>query len=226
MAKGVSSLARTASGLITGAAKAVRSGLNLAQKAARAVASAAARTVVNISSIAKRGYKAAKGFFSSFSSYVSYRTQQIKETIVRELCLNTGKVSTSQGKVNWNQASIKSISGNTGVLMPATASRIATAADAGALAETLANGWDDLLELLQAAGASLAGAIALPAAPGIGWAIPAVIVVVLFGPGMTVGETDEEIAEWKKQEEEEKNQKPATTDDEKIVILQTRKERL
>ena len=69
--------------------------------------------------------------------------------------------------------------------MPATASRIATAADAGALAETLANGWDDLLELLQAAGASLAGAIALPAAPGIGWAIPAVIVVVLFGPGMT-----------------------------------------
>ena len=164
------------------------------------MASAAARTVVNISSIAKRGYKAAKGFFSSFSSYVSYRTQQIKETIVRELCLNTGKVSTSQGKVNWNQASIKSISGNTGVLMPATASRIATAADAGA--------------------------IALPAAPGIGWAIPAVIVVVLFGPGMTVGETDEEIAEWKKQEEEEKNQKPATTDDEKIVILQTRKERL
>ena len=86
VAKGVSSLVHTASGLITGAAKAVRSGLNLAQKAARTVASAAARTVVNISSIAKQGYKAAKGFFSSFSSYVSYRTQQIKETIVRILC--------------------------------------------------------------------------------------------------------------------------------------------
>ncbi|MDM8126276.1 RHS repeat-associated core domain-containing protein [Mediterraneibacter glycyrrhizinilyticus] len=204
VAKGVSSLARRASGLISGAAKAVRSGLNLVQKTAKTVASAATRTVANISSMARRGYKAAKGFFSSFNSYVSYRTQQIKETIVRELCRNTGKVSTSQGKVNWNQASMKSIAGNTGVLMPTTASRITTVADAGVLVDTLANGWDDLLELLQAAGASLAGAIALPAAPGIGWAIPAVIVVVLLGPEMTAGETDEEIAEWKKQEEEEK----------------------
>ena len=88
VAKGVSSLARKASGLISGAAKAVRSGLNLAQKTAKTVASAAARTAINISAIARQGYKAAKGYFSSFNSYVSYRTAEIKAVIKRILCSN------------------------------------------------------------------------------------------------------------------------------------------
>ena len=127
-----------------------------------------------------------------------------------------GKVSMSQGKVNWNQANIKSIAGNTGIVMPTTASRVTTVADAGALVDTLASGWDDLIELLRTIGPSALGALSLPSVPMVVGGAALVFIISLAWPPIEAGESDEDIAEWKKQQEEKKkNQKPATTDDDK-----------
>lgn len=96
--KGISSIAGKVSDLISGPSKVIRSGINLLQKTAKTAASAASKAVANFASLARRGYKAAKGFFSSFNSYVSYRTQQIKETIIRELCNTPDKLLTWWGE--------------------------------------------------------------------------------------------------------------------------------
>lgn len=100
--------------------------------------------------------------------------------------------------------------------MPTTASRVTTVADAGALVDTLASGWDDLIELLRTIGPSALGALSLPSVPMVVGGAALVFIISLAWPPIEAGESDEDIAEWKKQQEEEKkNQKPATTDDDK-----------
>lgn len=86
VAKGVSSAARAAVGVITNPKKAINSGLNLLEKTAKTVASATSNAAANIDSLARQGYTKAKEVFSSFNSYVSYRTRQIKRTIQNVLC--------------------------------------------------------------------------------------------------------------------------------------------
>ena len=105
VAKGVSSAARAAVGVITNPKKAINSGLNLLQKTAKTVASAASNAAANIASLARQGYKAARGFFSSFNSYVSYRTQQIKMTIQNVLCA-TAAVAYVSGKITWERTKL------------------------------------------------------------------------------------------------------------------------
>ena len=105
VAKGVSSAARTAIGVITNPKKAINSGLNQLQKAAKTVASAASNAAANIDSLARQGYTKAKGVFSSFNSYVSYRTRQIKMTIQNVLCATAAATYVS-GKITWERTKL------------------------------------------------------------------------------------------------------------------------
>ncbi|MDM8126278.1 RHS repeat domain-containing protein [Mediterraneibacter glycyrrhizinilyticus] len=105
VARGVSSAARAAIGAITVPVKAINSGLNLIQRTAKTVASAASKAAANIASLARQGYKSARGYFSSFDSYVSYRTQQIKEIIQITLCATAAATYVS-AKYTWEKTKL------------------------------------------------------------------------------------------------------------------------
>ena len=79
--------------------------------AAKKAAKKVVKTVVNtakkvVKTVAKGGLSyignGAKKVYSSFKSYASEKTKEIRQTIKREMCTTTNRISSAFGKVDWN----------------------------------------------------------------------------------------------------------------------------
>ena len=81
-----------------------------AKKAAKKVVKTVVNTAKKVVKTVAKGVKGglsyigngAKKVYSSFKSYASEKTKEIRQTIKREMCTTTNRISSAFGKVDWN----------------------------------------------------------------------------------------------------------------------------
>ena len=81
----------------------------------------------------------AKKVYSSFKSYASEKTKEIRQTIKRELCTTTNRISSAFGKVDWNVVK-KVVAGGAILAGLGIATIVTGGAAAGGIAAAIASG--------------------------------------------------------------------------------------
>lgn len=125
---GVKTAIKTVTRAVTHPKETYQSVRSTVQNGYRQVISGGTRFVQSVSN----GFQSAGKTYSSFKSYVSERTSEIRSEVVRHMCTTTNKITDGLGKVDWN--SIGKVAVGVGIIGVLSAATVLTGGTAAVIA--------------------------------------------------------------------------------------------